>query len=89
MNGLTREQIEAGRAEVVKVLEAQGHEIVDSFVAEETPPNGNAGLFCLGKSFQIMATADAVYFMDGWQEARGCRLEHAACLAYGIVILRV
>jgi hypothetical protein len=84
MNGLTRAQIEANRAKVVARLEAMGAEIVDSFVTEEPPPNANAGLFCLGKSFQIMATVDAVYFMEGWTMARGCCLEWEACKRYGI-----
>jgi hypothetical protein len=86
MRGLTREQIEANRAAVVAELTAAGHEIVDSFVADETP-TGNAALDCLGKSFQIIAQADAVYFMEGWEQARGCKMEYAACRAYGIAIL--
>jgi hypothetical protein len=86
MKGLTREQIEANRAAVVAELTAQGHEIVDSFVAEETP-TGNAALDCLGKSFQIIAQSDAVYFMDGWEAARGCWMEFEACKRYGVKTL--
>lgn len=83
MRGLTREQIEEGRAAVVSKLTAAGYEIVDSFVADETPV-GNAALACLGKSFQIMAQCDAVYFMSGWEKARGCWMEYHACRRYGI-----
>lgn len=61
MNGLTREEIESNRAKVVEVLVSQGHEIVDSYIAEETPPNSNEGLLCLGKSFVIMSGVDAVF----------------------------
>ena len=88
MNGLTREQIEANRAAVVAELTAAGHEVVDSFVTEKAPEGGNEGLFCLGKSYQIMATVDAVYFLDGWSRARGCCLEFTACREYGVKILR-
>lgn len=31
-----------------------------------------------------MCLVDAVYFVDGWQEARGCRIEHDAAVAYGV-----
>lgn len=34
-----------------------------------------------------MANADAVYFMEGWQNARGCVIEHMICEKYGIKIL--
>ena len=47
----------------------------------------NKPLYCLAKSIILIAEeADAVYFMKGWEQARGCIMEHAACLAYGIPI---
>ncbi len=87
MKGLTREEIERNRAEAVKRLEAEGHEIVDSIVTDEPPADSNAALHCLGKSFQIMATCDAVLFLEGWEQARGCRMERAACEAYGVQVM--
>ena len=87
MAGLTREEIERNRAEAVRWLEAEGHEVVDSIVTDEPPANSNQALFCLGKSFQIMATCDAVLFLEGWEQARGCRMEHAACEAYGVQVM--
>ena len=35
------------------------------------------------------AEADAAVFAKGWEEARGCRIEHEICLAYGIDIVEV
>jgi Asp-tRNA(Asn)/Glu-tRNA(Gln) amidotransferase A subunit family amidase len=87
MNGLTREQIERARAETVRKLEAEGHEIVDSFVEVPGDAGINAGLYCLGKSFQIMAGCDAVYFMPGWDKARGCSMEFHAAMKYGVKTL--
>lgn len=89
MNGLTREEIESNRARVVEVLVSQGHEIVDSYIAEDTPPNSNEGLLCLGKSFVIMSSVDAVFFMDGFEKARGCWMEFEACIKYGIPVLNI
>lgn len=87
MNGLTLEQIKANRAEAVARLEAEGHVVVDSIVKEEPPADSNAALHCLGQAFQIMATCDAVLFLDGWENARGCRMERAACRAYGLEVM--
>lgn len=84
MNGLTAEQIREKRAEVVATLEAEGHEIVDTVFTETPPENGNQALWYLGKAFQAISIVDAVYFMDGWELARGCRLEYEAAAAYGI-----
>ncbi|MDR2209385.1 MAG: DUF4406 domain-containing protein [Azoarcus sp.] len=88
MKGLTREQIESNRAEVVSLITELGYEIIDSYVTDETP-TGNRALDCLGKSFQIIAQADAVYFMDGWRDSRDCWMEFEACVRYGIKTIAV
>lgn len=84
MAGLKRDTIEARRAEAVEMLEAKGHEVVSSNVADEPPANSNEALWYLGRSLQIMATCDAVLFLEGWEHARGCRIERAACELYGV-----
>lgn len=87
MKGLTLEEIQRSRAADVARLEAAGHTVVDSVVTDEPPADSNMALFFLGKSFEIMATCDAVLFLEGWQNARGCRMERAACEAYGIKVM--
>ena len=37
----------------------------------------------LAKSIELLADADIVYFANGWQEARGCKIEHDCVIAYG------
>lgn len=37
----------------------------------------------LGDSIRLMQNADVVYFVKGWQDARGCRIEHEAAVLYG------
>ena len=44
-------------------------------------------LAALGESLKKMASADVVDFCKGWEEARGCRIEHDAAVAYGLDIL--
>lgn len=33
----------------------------------------------LGKSFELLSTADVAVFAPGWNDARGCIMEHLAC----------
>ena len=87
MAGLTAEEIRKNRAEAVERLKAEGHEVVDSILTDEPPADSNAALHCLGQSLQIMATCDAVLFLEGWEKARGCRMERAACEAYGVKVV--
>ena len=46
-------------------------------------------LECLGESLKRMASADFVVFGRGWEDARGCRIEHTCALEYGVAILGV
>lgn len=85
MAGKTVEEIEAERAEVVKRIEAAGHEYVDT-VIDATSYARHKGLWCLGAALQYMSFCDACVFMRGWDAARGCRIEHAAALAYGVEV---
>lgn len=43
-------------------------------------------LWFLGESFKKLSEADVCIFAKGWKRARGCRLEHKACLFYEIAI---
>lgn len=72
------------RAQVAAMLEAQGHEVWGEEVGKEILLAAeNQDLWLLGRRLQIMAGVDAVYFMDGWEKDRGCRLEYEACRLYG------
>lgn len=37
----------------------------------------------LAKSIELLADADVVHFCNGWEKARGCRIEHEVAVAYG------
>lgn len=41
----------------------------------------------LAKSIALLATADIAYFAEGWENARGCRIEHKCAEEYGINIV--
>lgn len=38
----------------------------------------------LGESIADMGNADIVYFAEGWDLSRGCKIEHLVCEEYGI-----
>jgi len=71
MRGKTEEQIRTERAELIKKLESEGHTVVDTIFAEGMP-EGDARLYYLAKSIEAMSKVDAVVFMPGWEDARGC-----------------
>ena len=80
MRGKSEEQIRTEREELIKELEAQGHEVVDTifdFGPEKNP------VYYLAKSIETMADIDAVIFMQGWEQARGCKIEYKIALEYG------
>ena len=60
-------------------------EVIDSFI-KDTPPNVKP-LWFLGKSLELMADADVVIFAKGWENYRGCKLEHEAAIEYGIDVV--
>lgn len=64
-------------------------DVVDN-IWQDAPTEGNyytEPLFYLAKSINAMGQVDAVYFSPGWQNARGCCIEHKICELYGITIL--
>lgn len=60
-------------------------EVIDSFF--QSAPADARPLWFLGKSLELLSTADVAYFVDGWTDARGCRVEHLCALEYGIDII--
>jgi Asp-tRNA(Asn)/Glu-tRNA(Gln) amidotransferase A subunit family amidase len=85
MRGKTEEQVRIERKETIDMLNEQGYEVVDT-VFPDFKDEGNVPLKYLAKSLEFMADVDYVYFMDGWRDARGCRIEHAAAVDYGIEV---
>lgn len=64
-------------------------EVIDSYIEDDVESDINhPGVFYLGKTLMdSLSKVDAVYFVDGWQRARGCRIERKICEEYHIMIL--
>lgn len=85
MRNKTDKQIKDERAIAVKkAVEYLGEdvEVIDSFF--ESAPHDAKPLWFLGKSLELLSTADVAYFVGDWKKYRGCKLEHMSAVEYGI-----
>lgn len=88
MGGLSDEEVLLKRDRVKTMLEQDGHSVIDTFYKADLPQSvKNPGLFWLGASLMDMSKCDAVYFCLGWENARGCKIEHDAAISYGLTVL--
>lgn len=95
MAGKTNEEIIATRERAIKALEESGYEVVNTLFTDEwysTESMKERGvvqipLCFLAKSLENMSKCDAVYFCEGWKNARGCRIEHEIAVEYGLDII--
>ena len=77
------EHIRWERKDLVEKLQEQGHYVVDTVFTEEEPKGCDEAMYYLAKSIEVMSKVDAVVFMRGWQNARGCKIEHQVAVDYG------
>ena len=82
MRGKTEEQIKNERADLVRSLKEKGYEVINTIFAETPDEAQDKPLFYLAKSINAMSKVDAVIFMKGWENARGCKIEHEIALKY-------
>ena len=88
MKGKTNEEIRKEREDAVfcaKELMGDEIEVIDSFF--ENAPHDARPLWFLGKSLELLSAADCAYFAEGWNDYRGCRIEHEIAKAYGVEII--
>ena len=88
MNGKSDEEILAVREKAIE--SAKRHlgeevEVIDSFF--QNAPADARPLWFLGKSLELLSTADVAFFAKGWEEARGCRIENTCAIEYGITVI--
>lgn len=92
MAGKTDVEIAEARDKACAKLREMGFEVADTvfdFTDEQLNALGvkNAALYYLANSIQAMSRCDCMYFVKGWENARGCRIEHDAAIAYGLEVL--
>lgn len=85
MKGKSDEEILAVREQAIKTAKEMigcEVEVIDSFF--QNAPADAKPLWCLGESLKLLSTADVAYFAEGWDEARGCKIEYECAKEYGI-----
>lgn len=89
MNGRKEEEILKVRKRICDMFHITDDELIESYVKHVPDFVTNEGVWCLGDSISILSTADIVIFAPGWEEARGCLIEHKICEEYGIPFTEV
>lgn len=85
MRGRSNQEIRTERTEMMAAVKRQygDAEELDTFF--DTHVWGP--LMCLAKSIEALSQADAAVFAPGWENARGCGIEHQCCVDYGVPVL--
>ena len=95
MAGKSDEEIKTTREKSIEVLKDKVYEVVNTLFTDEWYSSDKMKergvvqipLCFLAKSLENMSLCHAAYFCKGWEQARGCRIEHDAAVAYGLTIL--
>lgn len=95
MAGKTDKEIIETRDRAIDKLISMGYGVVNTLFTDEWYSKEKMKergvvqipLCFLAESLQNMSKCHAVYFCKGWEEARGCKIEHEAALAYGLTII--
>ena len=95
MAGKSEEEIVSTRNRAISKLEAMGFDVVNTLFTDEWYSTDsmrkrgveNIPLCFFAKSVESMSQCNAAYFCKGWENARGCSLEHEVAKAYGVTII--
>lgn len=88
MRGRTEEEIRESFAKMKRIAEAyEGEELelIDTWIAEEPPEDvENQGVWYLGKSLEMLSTADVFIGVETHERFMGCEVENHVAYKYGI-----
>lgn len=88
MRGKTNEEILETRRKAIQFLEDHNYKFVNSFITREIPGEVvNSPMWYLAQAIERMSKCHTVYFVDGWESARGCLIEYHIAKAYGLETL--
>lgn len=95
MNGLTDEQIIETRNRFLEYAKKENLEVVNTYFQDEWYSNESMSsrgvvqipMCFLAKSIENMSLCHKAYFAKGWENARGCKIEHEIALKYGMEII--
>lgn len=100
MSGKTEKEIMKVRNKAMKYAKDNGYDVVDNMFngdflqafkdfdkTQLVEMIKNKAVWFLGLSINRMGFADIVYMCKGWENARGCKIEHEVAKQYGLEII--
>ena len=95
MAGKTDVEIVLTREHATNALSERGYRVVNTLFTDEwyskeaMEKRGvvQIPLCFLAKSLENMSLCHAAYFCKGWENYRGCKIEHEAAIAYGLEVI--
>ena len=87
MNGKTEEQIKEEREKALAQIRIilPDAKLIDTYITDDLAEK-HGGLRYLARSLDMLDEAHVIFMMDGWEWARGCRIEREAAVAYNIPV---
>lgn len=95
MAGKTDEEIKLTREKAIYKLNKRGLDVVNTLFTDEWYSKDsmldrgvvNIPLCFLAKSLENMTLCNVLFCCKGWENARGCKIEHDVAVAYGLEII--
>ena len=95
MNGFTDEQIVETRNRFLEFAKRENLEVVNTYFTDEWYSKDSMTergvvqipICFLAKSIENMSLCHIAYFAKGWENARGCKIEHEIAKQYGLEII--
>lgn len=95
MNGFTEEQITNAQNKFLEYAKKENLEVVNTYFQDDRYSQDfmssrdvvQIPVYFLAKSLEYMSKCSIVYFAKGWENARGCKIEHEVALQYGMEII--
>ena len=95
MAGFTEEQIVETRNRFLEYAEKHELKVVNTYFQDEWYSKDSMTergvvqipICFLAKSIENMSLCNMAYFAKGWENARGCKIEHEVARQYGLEII--
>lgn len=95
MRGLSKDEILKVRERAIKYLKYHGYLVLNTFFDDEQHSFDylikqdirRPDVYNLSEAIKILSKCNVIYFCKGWENAVGCKHEHAIAQSYGIKCL--
>ena len=93
MRNIDPDKVALQREKAEAAVRAAGYEPIDTVYEEDfkyavdSDNIVNPALWYMGLALARLSLAHVIYMCDGWDTARGCRIEHQAAIDFGVDIM--